>query len=400
MITMNYFPMQRYLYKKSISLLVLLFVTLVMAGCGETRYLLRYDKPEKEMVWPSLPDKPRFSFVGQLWGEDNLKEVEGGGAGAAIGHFFKALVGLGDEPDNARNLLRPQSGAVDEQGRVIVTDAGRQAVFVFDEKLGKMDVWRSATENLNFVSPVGVSMAKNGDVLVADAELRRVIRLDSQGNPKADFGFGDLERPTGLAINIATGNIYVSDTAEHNIKVFSDNGALVQVIGQVGTKPGEFNAPTHISFVDGKLYVTDTFNARVQVLDPKGKFLRSVGSRGLYMGNLVRPKGVTADSDGNVYIIESFHDFLLVYDQDTRFLLPIGGTGADAGQFYLPAGVWADRRNRIYVADMYNGRVSIFQYLQENVPSGIATQETKMSGQHKAGAQVDVKEEKQTLNGQ
>jgi DNA-binding beta-propeller fold protein YncE len=184
----------------------------------------------------------------------------------------------------------------------------------------------------------------------------------------------------------------VSDTAEHNVKVFADNGTLVQVIGQVGTKPVEFNAPTHISFVGGKLYVTDTFNARVQVLDSEGKFIRSVGSRGLYMGNLVRPKGVTADTEGNVYIIESFHDFLLVYDQDTRFLLPIGGTGGAPGQFYLPAGVWSDGHNRIYVADMYNGRVEIFQYLQGiELRGGNATKKMEMSGQLGSGVQVDAK---------
>lgn len=392
MIAMEFLLIKHLSIKKFAPLLMLVLASLLITGCGETRYLLRYDKPEKEIVWPSLPDKPRFKFVGQLRGEDNLKAIDDNGAGASIGRFFKALVGLGDEPDNARNLLRPQSGTVDAQGRVIVTDAGRQALFVFDEKQGKMSVWKSATGNLNFVSPVGVSTAKNGDVLVADAELRRVIRLDPQGNPKAEFGFGDLERPTGLAINEATGHVYVSDTAEHNIKVFADNGALVQVIGQVGTKRGEFNAPTHISFVDGKLYVTDTFNARVQVLDSKGKFVRSVGSRGLYMGNLVRPKGVTADDEGNVYIIESFHDFLLVYDQDTRFLLPIGGTGAGPGQFYLPAGVWTDHRNRIYVADMYNGRVEIFQYLQGTELGGQdVTKKMEMSGQTGTVPQVNAK---------
>lgn len=373
-------------------MLLLVVSALAASGCGETHYLLRYDKPEKEMVWPQLPEKPRYSFVGHLTGEGNLKEIDDGGAGASVGKFFKALVGLGDEPDSRRNLMRPQSGTVDSLGRVIVTDVGRQALFVFDKKQGKLDVWKGATADLNFVSPVGVSVAKNGDVLVADAELRRVIRLDAQGKPKAEFGFGDLERPTGLAIDAATGHIFVSDTAEHNIKVFADDGTLVQVIGQVGTKSGEFNAPTHISFVDGKLYVTDTFNARVQVLDSKGKFIRSVGSRGLYVGNLVRPKGVTADSEGNIYIIESFHDFLLVYDQDTRFLLPIGGTGADTGQFYLPAGVWSDRRNRIYVADMYNGRVSIFQYLQGNGPGGEhVMKEMEMRGQSGSVSQVDAK---------
>lgn len=350
---------------KSLAILSLLFGVLLLGGCGETKYLLRYDKPSKEKVWPSLPDKPRFRYVGQLVGEDNLTAIDDSGAGAAIGRFFKALVGLGDEPDRVRNMLRPQSGVVDAIGRVIVSDAGRQGLFVFDQKQGKMDVWREATESLDFISPVGVSVAKNGDVLVADSELRRVVRLDKQGNPKAEFGFEDLERPTGLAIDAKTGRIFVADTTENNIKVFSDAGKLVQVIGQLGTKPGEFNSPTHISFVGGRLYVTDTFNARVQVFNPEGKFIRAVGSRGLYLGNLVRPKGVTADSEGNIYIIESFHDYLLVYNQDARFLLPIGGTGTGAGQFYLPAGVWADRNNQIYVADMYNGRVEIFQYLQE-----------------------------------
>jgi DNA-binding beta-propeller fold protein YncE len=385
---MMIFPMNLSPLKNSASLFLLVIATAVMSGCGETHYLLRYDKPEKEMVWPSLPDKPRFSFVGQLTGEDNLTAVDNGGAGAAIGHFFKALVGLGDESDRVRSLLRPQSGTVDALGRVIVTDAGRQALFVFDEKLGKMSVWRAATESLSFVSPVGVSVAKNGDVLVADAELRRVIRLDAQGNPKAEFGFGDLERPTGLAIDLANGHIYVSDTAEHNIKVYADNGTLLQIMGKVGTEAGEFNAPTHISFIDGKLYVTDTFNARVQVFDSKGKFIRSVGSRGLFMGNLVRPKGVTADSAGNIYIIESFHDYLLVYDQDARFLLPIGGTGDKAGEFYLPAGVWTDNRDRVYVADMYNGRVEIFQYLQGTGRSKL-TKEMAAGSRGEVGAQID-----------
>ena len=350
--------------------LLLLFVALLLAGCGETRYLLRYDKPAEEKVWPPLPDKPRFRYVGQLVGESNLLAVDDGGAGAAIGRFFKALVGLGDGPDNVRNLLRPQSGTVDATGRIIVTDAGRQAVFVFDQKLGKMDVWRGATEDFNFVSPVGVATAKNGDVLVADSELRRVIRLDSAGNPKGTFGFEDLERPTGLAIDAKSGRVFVADTGEHNIKVYSDAGKLVQVIGQIGTKRGEFNAPTHISFVGDRLYVTDTFNARVQLFDSKGEFIRAIGSRGLYLGNLVRPKGVTADSLGNVYIVESFHDYLLIYDRNARFLLPIGGSGSGIGKFYLPAGVWSDQQNRIYVADMYNGRVVVFQYLYEQGRDG------------------------------
>jgi DNA-binding beta-propeller fold protein YncE len=55
-------------------------------------------------------------------------------------------------------------------------------------------------------------------------------------------------------------------------------------------------------------------------------------------------------------------------------LLPIGGAGSGIGQFYLPAGVWSDERDRIYVADMYNGRVSIFEFIQGQDAGSIRAQ--------------------------
>ena len=346
------------------NLFLLIVVVNVLAGCSEARYMLRYEQPPEDHIWPQPPEKPRYRFAGQLTGERNFEKVEDGGAGAAIMDFLKAVVGLGAGSDVERNLLRPQTGVVDQQGRVLVTDAGRAAVFVFDKQQGKLLIWRDATEDFSFVSPVGIGIAANGDVLVADSELKRVVRLDSvTGQPKGEFGFSELERPTGLAVG-DKGQVFVADTAEHNIKVYDDKGVLTQIIGKVGEAAGQLNAPTHLSFRDGTLYVTDTFNARVQLIDEQGNFIKSLGERGLYMGNLVRPKGVTTDSDKRIYIVESFHDYLLIYDQDGRFLLPIGGSGSGVGQFYLPAGAWSDDQDRIYVADMYNGRIAIFDYIK------------------------------------
>ena len=343
---------------------------ILVSGCAETRQVMRYGQAAEEKVWPPAPETPRFRYVGQLTGEANFKDVEEGGAGKTIANFFRALVGLGSEGAQTRTLHRPQSGLVDSTGRILVTDVGRNAIYVFDEKQGKFSVWNAASEEYSFASPVGIAEANSGDFLVTDSKLKRVIRLDNAGNPKGEFGSEDFGRPTGIAVDPSTGRIYVADTDEHNIKVFDESGKQEQVIGQGGAGNGEFNTPTHLAFLDNILYVTDTFNARIQLLDPQGKFIKSIGKRGLFIGNLVRPKGVTADSEGNVYIIESFHDFLLVYDRNGRFLLPIGGTGSDVGQFYLPAGVWSDNRDRIYVADMFNGRVVIFQYLREGEATG------------------------------
>ena len=78
---------------------------------------------------------------------------------------------------------------------------------------------------------------------------------------------------------------------------------------------------------------------------------------------MVRPKGVTVDSEGNIYVVESYYDHLLIYDESGQFLLPIGGTGSEVGQFFLPAGMWSDKTDRIFVADMFNSRVVIFRYV-------------------------------------
>jgi DNA-binding beta-propeller fold protein YncE len=141
-------------------------------------------------------------------------------------------------------------------------------------------------------------------------------------------------------------------------------GNLKRVLGRRGEGEGEFNYPTHLAFAEGELYVTDTMNSRIQVLDgASGSMRRSFGTRGLYVGNLVRPKGIALDSERNVYVVESYYDHLLVFDRHGRFLMGIGGLGAESGKFYLPAGVWTDHLNRVFVADMFNGRVVLFQHL-------------------------------------
>ena len=345
----------------------LIFIALLLLyGCGETKYLLKYEvAPESAQVWPAAPETPRFRYVGELTGQQNLQEVEGSRSfGARMGDFLKWLVGLkSDSGENPVVLQRPQSGVVDKTGRILVTDVSRQAIFVFDPNKGSLTVWDRAMADLGFKTPVGIALGKDNTILVADAGLGRILQLDDKGNPIRDFGEDILTRPTGLARDPISGQIYVADTREHDIKIFNDEGELVDIIGKRGVKPGEFNGPTHLNFTKNKLYVTDTLNARVQILTRSGEFLSEFGRRGNFMGDMVRPKGVAADKDGNIYVIESLNDYLLVYSSEGQFLMPIGGTGSGVGQFYLPSGVWTDSKDRVYIADMFNGRIVILQYL-------------------------------------
>ncbi len=315
---------------------------------------------DQQQVWPALPQVPRYRYAGQLLGEVNFER--GPDSVSAGERALRWIVGAGKRTREARMLARPQGGMVDAAGRILVTDVGRQAVFVFDPATG-LSVWGQADGGEDFISPIGIAAGPADEIYVADSELARIVRLDAKGTPIGSFGQGIVQRPTGLARDAGTGRTYVADTAGHNIKVFDDSRALVDTIGVRGVAPGQFNAPTFLALKENQVVVSDTLNARVQVLSDQGEPQLIVGERGLYVGNLIRPKGVAVDDGGHLYVAESFYDHLLIFDAEGRLLLPIGGSGRLPGQFFLPGGIWTDARDRIFVADVFNSRIMIFQFL-------------------------------------
>lgn len=346
-----------------------LLLAALLAGCASEPLVMRLEAPAPGtglFPAPQTQEVPRYRYLGQLTGEGNFRPRDGGSHRSAGRRLLNLITGLDEQPDQPVVLQRPQTGVVDAGGRVLVTDVSRNAVFVFDEAAGKLEVWDRAARGLRFEAPIGIAIGREGEVLVADAQLGRVFRLAPDGNPRGEFGAGQLVRPTGVVRDAARGRIFVADTHAHDIKVFDDAGQLVATWGRRGEGPGELNYPTHIALSEGALVVSDSMNARVQVFDREGKPVLRVGRRGIYVGNLVRPKGVAADDEGNIYVVESMHDTLVVYDREGRLLMSLGGTDADAGRFYLPAGVWVDGRNRVFVADMFNGRIAVFQFLGGN----------------------------------
>lgn len=345
----------------------LALLAFALAACASAPAKLHFgmlDAPEGRRVqFPPEPEVPRFLYAGQLVGERNFRRAQSD-LERPMNDLFELITGVGSPEVERVELQRPVSGLADDAGRIYVTDMSRQAVYVFDERAGELLVWERARGLTKFLAPAAIARGRNGEVLVSDAELGYVVRLDAQGNPTGVIGEGQLKRPTGLAVDAARGTMFVADTYDHDVKVFDAQGTLLRRIGRRGDAPGEFNYPTHLALARGELYVTDTMNSRVQVFDAQdGRLTRRIGERGLYIGNLVRPKGVAVDSEANVYVVEGYYDYLLVFNARGEFLLPIGGTGMDTGRFFLPSGVWVDARNRVFVADMFNGRVVVFQLI-------------------------------------
>lgn len=348
--------------------IICLFAITVLISCADLPKEFSFDSntidPEnKGKTWPNTVEERRFSYHGELIGESNFSVESGARQNTGV-RFLKWIAGLSNDPDkHPLTLLRPQGGVVDSDGRIFVSDIGRHAILVFDRPAGELKVWEWASSAIRFKSPVGLAIRENGELLVADADLGIIVVLSKEGKPVNSVGADQLERPTGLALDRKNGLLYVADTRANDIKVFNHNGDMVQRFGAGQELNTRLNAPTYIAVSDDKIYVSDTLNARVQIYNKSGKAIGTIGERGLYIGNLVRPKGITVSDDGLVYIVESYYDHLLVYDKSGQFLMPIGGTGSKPGQFFLPTGVWTDVDGRVYISDMMNGRVSVFKYL-------------------------------------
>ena len=91
------------------------------------------------------------------------------------------------------------------------------------------------------------------------------------------FGSGNrqLSQPAGIAVD-QKGNVYVADTANNKIKVFSSNGTFISTWGRYGSGAGMLKFPEDVAIdpSSGSVYVADTANNRIQVFSSNGTFIR------------------------------------------------------------------------------------------------------------------------------
>ena len=266
------------------------------------------------------------------------------------------------------NMKRPYGVAVDSKGRVIVTDPGLSGIHIFDPNQHKYKfVERKDKTKDNMLEPQCVAVDASDNIYVSDSKAGKIFVFEPSGKYKGVFGSlkggeGFFKRPTGIAIDRETKEIYVTDTLRDRVYVLDARGTVLRSIGQHGDKDGEFNFPTELLVKNGILAVVDAMNFRVQSFDLKGTYEGKIGSIGDSSGAMFRPKGIGLDSENHIYLVEGMWGSVQVFDREGQLLYTIGERGTQLGQFQLPTGLYIDKNDRVYVADSYNHRVQIFQY--------------------------------------
>ena len=216
--------------------------------------------------------------------------------------------------------------------------------------------------------PAGIALDQEDNVYVADTGNSRIQVFSSNGTYMSKWGQygttnGTLRSPEGVAVDPSSGNVYVADTANNRIQVFSSNGTYMSKWGGYGTGNGSFNQPRGIALdpSSGNVYVADTANNRIQVFSSNGTYMSKWGGYGSTNGTLRSPAGIALDQEDNVYVADTGNSRIQVFSSNGTYMSRWGGSGSPEEQLRSPAGIAVDPSSgNVYVADTANNRISAF----------------------------------------
>jgi sugar lactone lactonase YvrE len=231
------------------------------------------------------------------------------------------------------------------------------------------------SDNGEFDQPDGVAVGTDGQVYVADTYNHRVQVFTATGKFLGTWGSqgggtGQFNYPRGLAVG-ADGAVYVADTFNHRIQKFDGNGGHLLTWGSFGTGNDQFKFPDGVAVHDDgvgnvTVYVADTDNFRIQRFTGSGVPQGSWGGEGTNPGQFMYPFDVAVDADGFVYVADSLNHRVQKFQGNGTFLTMWGKNGGDGtmgtgdGEFSQPEGLAVNAAGFVFVADTSNARVQVF----------------------------------------
>ncbi|MBM3996757.1 MAG: hypothetical protein FJ303_21775 [Planctomycetes bacterium] len=261
-------------------------------------------------------------------------------------------------------LVRPRAIAIGPDDRLYIVDWTAR-IQSFDRNGKHLGItW--TTPDFRNGRPSGLSVDPQGNVIVSDSHYHCVRVYSSAGKLLQTIGGSPGTEPGQLgyvsdAVRDADGNFYVSEFVQNNrISKFDPHGAFIKCWGEPGDGPRQFARIRAMTIgPDKSLYVADSCNHRIQVYTLDGEFVRAFGTPGDGLGELSYPYDVacTTGSTPYLYVVEFGNCRVQKFTLDGVSQDVWGSPGRTPGKLSSPWGLAVDSRGRVHVADTENDRV-------------------------------------------
>ena len=281
---------------------------------------------------------------------------------------------------NGTGLAQPMSSiravAADAAGNLYLTDSQAQRVVKLDRTGRYLTSWGGPGTgpgqfyNQFKVAPAGIAVGRDGDIYVSD--WTRIEEFTPAGAFVRQFGGGpnpnnavtasSFYGPRQIAV-ASNGNLYIADTGNKRIQVYSPSGAHLFNIGTgsrtATTAPGSFNEPSGVAVDNaGIVYVADYWNKRVQRFTMDGKYLSSYAVNGWGV-NDYNEAYLAVDNKGHLFAtdapgtVNTHVNHVLELDAATGAVVRAlgAGTAGTAGALTQPSGIVVGPDGALYIAD-------------------------------------------------
>ncbi|MBI4907925.1 MAG: hypothetical protein HY820_30145 [Acidobacteria bacterium] len=235
-----------------------------------------------------------------------------------------------------------QGVAADPNGNLFIADTSRHRILrvsaagVLSVVAGTGQAGFSGdngpAETATLNQPYGLSLDSSGNLFIADFGNRRVRRLSPTGRIQTVAGGGSLSLststqqaldvslrgPRNLAIDPATGTLYISDFLDHRIlsvsatgviSVFAGTGSSGPSVDTVAASAAKFSSPAGLlALLDGTVLVADSGNHAIRKIN--AGVVKRIATDA-YFSFIYLPTAICLDSQGNLLVVSLGYDQLV-----------------------------------------------------------------------------------------